>query len=150
MKTMSVMFAAALAPTMFAAAPTLKPGQYEIVTEFSVAGQPARMPPRKMQHCYTPKDVEDVAQLAAGQRAAEKNCKVLSSKVAGATVTFTTECANTDGSTLTIAGELTFISPESFRSVVNMKQSGAKDEVAAMFNGTTMTSTAKRIGECGK
>jgi hypothetical protein len=144
-----LVFAAAFAPTLFAAAPTLKPGQYEIVAEFSVPGQPARMPPQKMQHCYTSKDVEDVAKLVAEQRAAEKNCKVVSSKVAGATLTFTTECANSDG-TLTIAGEVTFMSPESFRSVVNMKQSGARDAVAAMFNGATITSTAKRIGECAK
>jgi len=148
MKNVLILSVAALAPTLFAAAPTLKPGQYEVVSEFAPPGQAARMPGQKMLHCYTAKEVEDLAKVVAGRNPNE-NCKVLSSKVTGSTLTFTTECAQTDGSALTMSGEATFTSQESYRAVVNMKGSGGRGP-NPFANGMTINITATRIGECAK
>jgi len=148
MKIVSLLFAAALAPALFAAAPTLKPGQYEVVAEMSMTGPPVRMPAQKLLHCYTPQELEDLAATIAGRSATEK-CKVLSSKLTGSTLTFATACAYADGSTLTTSGEVTFTSQESYRAVVNLKQRGER-AMDSILDVSTSVSTPKRIVEYAK
>src|SRR5438477_9251550 len=119
-------------PTLIAQMPTLLPGQYEI--EFSMPGGPPDRV-RKDLHCYTAQELEALPKLLAGGDAAN-GCQV-TTKVTGPTMTFTTVCA-VAGSTVTTSGEMTFISPESYRVVMNMKDQGRA------------TITGKRIGACQK
>ena len=149
MRNAAALFAASvLAPALAAQIPTLKPGQYEIVSKISVPGSPAQMPEQKFLHCYTPQEIENLAQVVAG-RSADENCKLLSSKLAGSMLTFATECAFPDGSRMTSSGEATFTSQDSYRAVVNLKRSGERGD-DPVFNGSRMAITAKRIGDCAK
>jgi len=144
MRIASVLFAAALVPVLSAQAPTLKPGQYELVSEFSMAGRPGGLPARKDLHCYTARELQDLAASVAKSNA-KQNCNVLNSKTAGSTMTFTTECVNPDGSRLTSSGEVSFTSQDSYHVVVKMSS-----EANPALNGTTIKITAKRIGDCTK
>jgi len=144
MRIVSVLFAAALVSTLSAQAPTLKPGQYELVSQFSMAGRSGGLPARKDLHCYTAQELQDLAASVAKINA-EQNCKLLNSKTVGSTMTFATECVNPDGRRLTSSGEMTFMSPDSYHVVVTMKS-----EANPALDGTTMDLTAKRIGDCTK
>jgi len=148
MRISPVLIAVWCTASLLAQSPTLKPGQYEVVSEISIAGRQGGLPPRKDLHCYTAQDVQDLANLVA-KRDVKQNCKTLNSKVTGSTLTFTTECTNADGSRLTSSGEVNFPSPESYRAVVNMKQSSGRS-ANPILNGSNITITAKRIGDCTK
>ena len=142
MRIVAVLLTAALVPAVSAQTPTLRPGQYELVSEFSMAGRTGGLPARKEQHCFTAQELQDLAASVAKGNA-KQNCKVLDSKTLGSTQTFTTECENPDGTRLTSSGEVTFTSPDSYRVVVTMKRPTSPD-------GTTITISAKRIGDCAK
>ena len=87
--------AATLSSLLLAQAPPLRPGQYEIKTEMSVAGQPVKMPPRRDVHCYTPEELQNLGTSMGHDKA--QNCKVVSSKTTGSTLAFTTECPDAEG-----------------------------------------------------
>jgi hypothetical protein len=147
MRIVSVLFASMLTVTLLAQAPTLKPGQYELVSVFSVPGAPGGMPPQKIGHCYTPQELQDLAGSLANRDPKQK-CKVQDSKVVGSTLTYTTECANPDGSKVTLSGQVNYRSQDSFHGVVSMKSSRA--EGTPFANGATITIDGKRIGDCAK
>jgi len=138
----AVLFAVALVPVLSAQTPTLRPGQYELVSEFSMPGRPAGLPGRKDLHCYTAQELQDLGNSVAKTNASQ-NCKVLDSKTVGPKMTFTTECANANGNRMTSSGEVNVLSQDSYRVVVNMKTPTSPD-------GTTITINAKRIGDCTK
>jgi len=146
MRTASALFAATLTATLVAQTPPLKPGEYEILMETSMPGQPGKLPPQKLGHCFTPQELQDLANSLANGNA-QQSCKIQNSKTVGSTLTFTTECSNPDGSKLVLSGQVNFTSQESYRSVVTMKGIGAGSPFA---NGTTMTMTGKRVGNCSK
>ena len=149
MKITFALFAAGLVATLAAQVPSLKPGQYEIVSEFAAPGGSDKMPPRKDQRCFTEKDVESVARMVGGRGGAEGGCHVVSSKTTGSTVTFTTECPSPDGrGGMTMTGKVDFLSSESYHAVVDMKMTGERG--APGFSGANVTMTAKRIGACAK
>jgi uncharacterized protein DUF3617 len=147
MTRMSIMLAIVLTPVLQAQTLNLKPGQYEIVSAMSMAGQPTTMPSRKDLHCYTAQEVENLA-ATLSRRDPRGACKVLNSSVAGSKLTFTTECANPDGTKLMISGDVTFKSRESYHSVVNMKQTAGPP--SPFQSGMTVNIDATRIGECAK
>ncbi len=144
MRTIAILFTAAAVPALLASAPALKPGQYEIVAAISMSGQGQKMMPKQV-HCYTAEELGNIARLVGG-RTSEPNCKVLSSNLAGSTLTFTTQCPNGDGGLLTSTGEVKFLSQESYHAVVTMKSSGRGDN--PITNGSTITIDGKRIGDC--
>ena len=146
MRIVSVLFASLLTVTLLAQVPTLKPGQYELVSEFSMAGRAGGSPAQKMAHCYTAQELRDLGNSLANGDPKQK-CKVQDSKVAGSTLTYTTECVDPDGSKQTLSGRVNFTSQESFHAVVNMK-STAKD--SPFGNGVTLTVNGKRTGDCTK
>ena len=147
MRIVSVLIAAALAPVLLAQAPPLKPGQYEIVSEFSMPGRPGGVPGQKILHCYTAQELQDMANALAN-RDPKQSCKVQDSKMSGSTLTFTTVCTNPDGRQLTTSGEMTFTSQESYHGVVRMTSTGRAANPA--LGGMTITMTGKRIGDCTK
>lgn len=145
MKRMAIVFVIALGPALLAQAISLKPGQYEVVSVMAPAGRATGMPPRKDLHCYTPQELDHLSDLMAKK---DKGCNVVKSNVAGSALSFVTECSSPDGSKMTITGDVTFASRESYHSVVNMKQTAGPPTPFAQ--GMTVTTDAKRIGECAK
>jgi hypothetical protein len=131
-----------------AADPTLRPGQYELVSEIALLGRADKAPPRKELHCYTPDELRTLANIIVRKQATQ-DCKVLSSNVVGSTMKVTTECAIGDGNSLTSSAEVQFTSAESFHAVVTMKQIGGR-AANPIMGGSTITITAKRIGDCAK
>ena len=146
MRIVSVLFASMLTVTLLAQAPTLKPGQYDLVSQFSMPGRPGGVPAQKIGHCYTAQELRDLGNSLANKDPKQK-CKVLDSKVAGSTLTYTTECVDPDGSKQTLSGQVNFTSQESFHAVVNMKSSAGDSPFG---NGVTLTIDGKRTGDCAK
>jgi len=143
MRILSILLTAAVVvPAVSAQTPTLRPGQYELVSEFSMAGRTGELPARKDQHCYTAQELQELARSVAKSNA-KQNCKVLNSKTTGSTTTFTTECVSPDGSRLTSSGEVSVTSQDSYRVVVTMRR-------PTNPGGTTITINARRIGDCAK
>ena len=147
MRIVPVLITAALAPVLLAQALTLKPGQYEIVSEVSMPGRAGGFPGEKILHCYTPQELQDLANALAN-RDPKQSCKVQDSKTSGSTLTYTTVCTSPDGRQLTTSGEVTFTSQESYHGVVRMKSTGRAANPA--LGGMTITMTGKRIGDCTK
>jgi len=136
---------AAATSSLVVAQTALRPGEYELKTEMSVEGSPAKMPPRRDVHCYTAEEMQHLGSSIGHDP--KQNCKVVSSKTTGSTFTFTTECAGRDGATSTITGTVTYTPPEAFHSIVKLKDtSGRADNPFAQ--GVSMDITGKRIGDC--
>jgi len=148
MKIAIALFTASLIAALAAQAPRIKPGQYEVVSQFAMpGGRQTGAPPRKDLKCYTEKDVQTIERIIAQRDTAQGNCHVVSSKVTGSTLTFTTECASPDGrGGMTMNGKVDFLTSESYHAVVDMKMGGERGESG--FGGTTITMNAKRIGDC--
>jgi uncharacterized protein DUF3617 len=146
MRIVSVLFASTLTVTLLAQVPTLKPGQYDLVSQFAMPGRPGGMPAQKMGHCYTPQELRDLGNSLVNRDPKQK-CKVQDSKVAGSTLTYTTECLDPDGSKQTLSGQVNFTSQESFHAVVNMKSSAKGTPFA---DGVTITIDGKRTGDCAQ
>jgi Protein of unknown function (DUF3617) len=140
--------AGALAVSFVALAqsPGLKPGKYEIASEISMAGR--TMPPRKDEACYTTDDVKDLSRTLVKDDQ-KRHCTVSNSKVSGTALSFTKSCTSAEGLTMTYTGDVMFTSAESYRAVVTMKDSSGR-ATNPMLRGSTITTTAKRIGECAK
>ncbi|HEY7290182.1 MAG TPA: DUF3617 family protein [Vicinamibacterales bacterium] len=139
--------AAALVPALLAAATSpLKPGEYELTTQFSVPGRP-KMPEQTDRHCYTAAQLEELAKVMGGGRGTNQSCKVVDSKTTGSKLTFTTECVRPSGPPVTMVGDVTFTSSESYHAIMTMKAAvdgnGSSPRVAGTFD-----ITGKRIGEC--
>jgi len=127
--------------------PPLRPGQYELKTEMSVAGQPVKMPPRRDVHCYTPEELQNLGKSMGHDK--ERNCKVVSSKATGAALAFTTECPDPEGKSI-ITGTVTHTSPESYHAVVNLKSTTSRADDPFGGQGMSLDITGKRIGDCTK
>ncbi|HEY7288201.1 MAG TPA: DUF3617 family protein [Vicinamibacterales bacterium] len=139
--------AAALVPVLLAAATSpLKPGEYELTTQFSVPGRP-KVPEQTDRHCYTAEQLAELAKVMGGGRGTNRSCKVVDSKLTASKLTFTTECVRPSGPPVTMIGDVTFTSGESFHAVMTMKAdvdgNGSNPRVAGAFD-----ITAKRIGGC--
>jgi hypothetical protein len=144
----ALLFTVVIPLSVAAQTPTLKPGRYEVVSEISLAGRGEKLPPRKDLHCYTSQELADLPKIIAG-RASSPNCKVLSSKIVESTLTYTTECATGGEGRVISSGEVQFTSSESYHAVVTMKQSAGR-AANPMLGGSTLTITAKRVGDCEK
>jgi hypothetical protein len=142
----AVVAVATLPSLLRAQTPPLRPGQYELKTEMSVAGQPVKMPPRRDVHCYTPEELQNLGTSMGHDKA--QNCKVVSSKTTGSTLAFTTECPDAEGKSI-IAGTVTHTSPESYHAVVSMKSTSSRPD-DPFGQGMSLDITGKRIGECTK
>ena len=142
MRIVFILLTAALIPVLATQTPTLRPGQYELISEFSIAGRTGGLPVRKDQHCYTTQELQDLARSVARSNA-KQNCTVLDSKTIGSTTTFTTECVSPDGSRLAASGEVNVTSQDAYRVVVTMRRPTSPD-------GTTIAINARRIGDCAK
>jgi len=138
--------AATLSSLLRAQTPPLRPGQYELKTEMSVAGQPVKMPPRRDVHCYTAEELQNLGTSVGHDKA--QNCKVVSSKTTGPTLAFTTECPDPDGKSI-ITGTVTHTSPETYHATVSLKSTSSRAD-DPFGQGMSLDITGKRIGDCTK
>jgi hypothetical protein len=149
LRAAAVLLTCVLAPAVSAQPPRLKPGQYELSSEISLPGRSNPLPGRKDTHCYTAKDVDNLAAVIAGNGTKSDTCKVTSSKTTGAVVGFTTACTHPDGTVVNSSVEIEFTSAESFHAVVHMSDASGRS-ANPVFMNSTINVTARRIGDCDK
>jgi Protein of unknown function (DUF3617) len=136
--------AAIFSLTVLAQTPSLRPGNYEKTEEISMAGRPSKSPPRKAVVCLGDQDVKDLGKIPIGDNA-KQVCMDSDQKVAGTTITLTRSCTVPDGSKIVLGLTMTFTSAESYRGVATYKSASGPFKTRA-----TITTTAKRIGDCKK
>jgi hypothetical protein len=131
--------------TALAQTAAMRPGQYETTVEISRAGRAMKMPLRATAVCVTAEDLKDWSRNVV-KTSEGTTCKLSDYKPSGATLTFVRECTSASGTQTTYKGTVTFTPPDEYRSVVNVSGSGEATPLA----GSTMTTTAKRVGDCAK
>jgi hypothetical protein len=146
----SAIFLAGAGMTVLAAdAPRLRPGQYERTIAATIPGRPAA-PPRKTTQCITADDVKNFSK-AMNTRSDQQGCAINDYKQSATDVSYTQTCAVPDGSRLTSTVIITFPTEETFRAVVETSSTGGTlSDKYPMLQHSTITMTAKRIGDCSK
>ena len=138
---MKTMFTVLCAVLVFAAAafaePNMQDGKWEMTIKMDMPGMPGGMPPMTFNQCLTKKD------MVPQQKQKETDCKMISNKVEGNTVTWVMQCRHKDGSTTDSDGKITY-KGAAFDGVINMAMKDGKR------GGTKMTQkiSGKRIGDC--
>ena len=119
------------------ASPNMHDGKWEITTKLDMKGLPMQMQPIKTTVCLDQKD--------AVPQKPQKNedCKMISNKVEGNTVTWVMQCKDKNG-TVDSTGKITY-KGDSFDGTLNMTMSGkgGKQQMSQKMSG-------KRIGDCTK
>jgi len=113
------------------AGPNMKEGQWEITTKMEMPGMPMQIPPQTRNQCLTKKDVVP-QKVEPGQ-----DCKMVTKKIKGDTVTWVMECETSEGPTV-LDGHVTY-KGEIFEGVIKMKQGGK--EITQKLSG-------RWIGKC--
>jgi hypothetical protein len=128
---------------------TLRPGQYEATSELALpAGSPVKIPPQKDVICITAEDLRDLpTKIVKG--GPFQNCKVTEQTVTATGIKFTKECTGPDGKPVMYIADVTFTSSESYRQVVHMSGGSGRGNNSPIPR-STMTGTAKRVGDCTK
>lgn len=123
------------AQTLFAAGPNMKEGNWEVVTSMKMEGMPFPIPPMKINHCYTSKEIEDSKNPAASDADKKNECTVKDQRVTGNKVTWNMACK--DGSTG--SGEASY-NGNTFDSITTFKDKSG--------TATTTSMKGKRLGDC--
>ncbi len=116
--------------------PDMQEGMWEMTIKTEMPGMPMEMQPMKFNQCLTRKN------LVPQNREKSEDCRIISTKVDGNTVTWAAQCRMKDG-IADSTGKITYLG-KSFSGVVkvvmNMKDTG-KMEVTQHMSG-------RRIGDC--
>jgi heme/copper-type cytochrome/quinol oxidase subunit 2 len=120
------------------AEPNMQEGQWEISGEMKLEGMPFPMPavPIQYSQCLTKKD------MVPQQREKSQDCKMVSNKMEGNTVTWVMQCKDKNGTTDS-TGKVTY-KGNTFSGMVHnvtTDSSGAKSTANLQMSG-------KRIGDC--
>ena len=134
--------AIAAASGVIAQSATMRPGRYETTSEMSMRGRAMKMPTRADAVCVTDEDLKDWSRTVV-KSPSGVTCKLTEYKPAGPRLTFVRVCKNSSGAETTYTGEVTFSPPETYRSVTTISGPGP-------LGGSTITTTAKRVGDCAK
>ncbi len=128
-----VLFAAPL----FAAAPSIQEGKWEIVTSIAIEGVPFSMPPMKTMHCYTKKELADSSSTrpGAGGSGKKNDCEIKDLVETGTSATWKMVCK--DGSSG--SGEATY-QGNVYTTTLKMKDKSG--------GGSSTNIKAKRVGNC--
>ena len=121
--------------TVFAQAPVMKPGNYEISMKMSMPGM--EMPPMTQTQCVTEAMVKD-PQSAIPKGPAGGDCKASDYKMVNNTATFKMTC--TQPVPMVMVGEMTYAG-DSYSGTMTVDAAG---------QSMVMAYTAKRLGECPK
>jgi hypothetical protein len=126
-----------ITPGVFAE-PNMQEGQWEISGEMKLEGMPFPMPamPIKYTQCLTKKDI------VPQKKEKDQDCKMISNKIEGNTVTWVMECKDKNGKTES-TGKVVY-KGNSFESTIHMKTTDAKGAKTE----STMKMSGKRIGDC--
>ncbi len=119
-------------PATIFAADTMRDGKWELITTMEMPGMPMKMPPSKVEHCYTKEDVKDQKKAIS----TDKNCTVTDFKQSGSKVTWKMKCTGKNSGDF--SGETVF-KGDSYDSTMKMVTQGH-----TMY----MKVKAKRIGNC--
>lgn len=127
----------AFAPAVAGAAPNMQDGEWEITTKMDMKGMPAFMSrPMTYKQCITQKDA------VPQKREPNKDCKMVSQKIVGNTVSWVMVCKDKDG-TMESSGKITYRKDRfdgTMKATMSGKESGNMDMNYKM--------TGKRIGPC--
>ncbi len=123
------------ASPLLAAPPNMQEGNWELTMSMQMEGVPFAMPPVKMNHCYTKKELEDSNSTLPSASNKKNDCETKNMKVSGNTATWEVICK--DGSKG--SGEITY-KGASYDSTLNM--------VTKDGNKSTTRIKAKRTGDC--
>jgi hypothetical protein len=125
------------APGVFAE-PNMQEGTWEISGEMKLEGMPFPMPavPIKYTQCLTKKD------LVPQKKEKNQDCKMISNKIEGNTVSWVMECKDKKGITES-TGKVLY-KGNSFESTIETKTTDAKGAKTA----STMKMSGKRTGDC--
>jgi hypothetical protein len=132
-----VMLTILLASGAFAG-PNMQDGKWEITSKMEMKGMKMAMPAVKTTMCLNSKN--------AVPQKPEKNqdCKMISNKIEGNTVTWVMQCRDKQGNTVDSTGRITYRGA-SFDGTMEMDMSGreGKQHMSQKMSG-------RRIGECTK
>jgi len=138
-----------LATPRFAELPQLRPGLYETRTVLTMPDHDKAPTPRKKLQCITADDLKDLSRKLSTMPPKD-NCTISDYKQSAGAVSFTQVCNVADASFISKVN-LTFPSDESFRGVAELSSTGPEARKGPpMYRGSTMTVTAKRVGNCTK
>jgi hypothetical protein len=126
-----------MTPLVFAE-PNMQEGKWEISGEMKLEGMPVAMPamPIKYTQCLTKKD------FVPQKKEKDQDCKMISNKIQGNTVTWVIQCKDKNGTTES-KGTVTY-KGNSFDSTINNVTTDKSGEKVV----STMRMTGKRIGDC--
>lgn len=122
----------------------MQEGKWEMTVQMDMSGMPnmpVKIPPMTFTQCLSKKDM--VPQKT------EKNtdCKMISNKIEGNTVTWVMQCKHKDGSVTDSDGKITY-KGAGFDGVVNIKMQGGKR--GGSPSKMSQKISGKRIGDCTK
>ncbi len=127
--------------------PRLRPGQYERTIATVIQGRSPGVP-RKSLQCVTADDIKDFSR-AMNTRSQQPGCSVVDYKQSASGVSYTQICTVADGMRVTSKATVTFPTDETFRALVETTSTGGPaSDTFAMLKGSTITVTARRIGDC--
>jgi hypothetical protein len=119
-------------PATIFAADTMREGKWELITSMEMPGMPFKLPPTKIEHCYTKEDVKDRKNAIT----TDKNCTVTDLKQSGNKVTWKMKCTGKNPGDF--SGETVF-KGDTYDSTMKMETQG---------QAMNMTVKAKRLGNC--
>ncbi len=131
----AIVFSISLSGFAFAE-PNMQDGMWEITMKTEMPGMPMEMPPMKFSQCLTKKD------FVPQKKERNEDCKMVSTKVVGSTVTWVMQCRMKDG-TMDSTGKITYKGggfDGVIEAVINDARSG-KMEMTQHMSG-------RRIGDC--
>jgi len=131
-KLVFAILAACALPMSSFAADTMHDGYWEIVSTMDMPGMPMKIPPTKVNHCYSKEDVKDQKKTVT----TDKNCTVTDFKQSGNKVTWKMTCTGKNSGVF--SGE-TIFKRDSYESNMKMQSQG---------RNMKMVVNAKRLGDC--
>lgn len=144
-----VLCAAGVMNVLAADLPRLRPGLYERTTATTIPGRPGEPARETTTQCIIAADIKDFWK-AMHSRTLEPDCGVSDYKQSPTKVRYTRICI-VGGARMTSKETITFPTPETFRAVVETTRTGGRSsDQIAMLDGSTITVTARRIGDCSK
>ncbi|MCL5024210.1 MAG: DUF3617 domain-containing protein [Nitrospirae bacterium] len=131
----TLVFSLSLAGYAFAE-PNMQDGMWEITMKTEMPGMPMAIPPVKFNQCLTKKD------LIPQKRKKNEDCKMVSTKIDGNTVSWVVKCRTKDG-TIDSTGKVTYRGggfDGVINAVMNDSRSGKMEMISYM--------SGQRVGDC--
>lgn len=126
-------------PSLASAGPNMQDGLWEITMAMEMPGMPYAIPPTKHTQCLNTKN--NIPQQH-GAQASQADCKMLSNRAVGDTVTWSMQCRSADKSMMDMEGKITY-SGDSFDGVTTMSMHGGGKAMK-----TTQRMNGRRVGPC--